>query len=118
MKISVVVPTCGRPRQLTQCLQAIQGADEIVVTSDDASVPPSTSFGSYRIRLVKGPGHGPAANRNSGARAATGDWLGVPSRAAVISETMLPRIIVTWLLLPVWTVYLLCWEWKFRNQYF
>jgi GT2 family glycosyltransferase len=75
MKISVVVPTCGRPRELARCLQAIQGADEIVITSDDGSAAPSNSFGSDRICWVRGPGRGPAANRNSGARVAAGDWL-------------------------------------------
>jgi GT2 family glycosyltransferase len=75
MKISVVVPTCGRPRQLARCLQAIQDADEIVVTSDDGLPGPTALFGSDRIRWVKGPGRGPAANRNHGARVASGEWI-------------------------------------------
>jgi len=75
MKISVVVPTCGRPRELARCLQAIQGADEIVVSCDDGSVPPSGLFDSDRIGWVRGPLRGPAANRNCGARVADGEWI-------------------------------------------
>jgi len=75
MKISVVVPTCGRPRELARCLQAIQDADEIVVTSDDGPAPPGGFLSNDRIRWVKGPMRGPAANRNYGARVAAGDWI-------------------------------------------
>jgi GT2 family glycosyltransferase len=75
MKISVVVPTCGRPRELARCLQAIRDADEIVVTSDDGLEPPSGFFDTNKICWVKGPARGPAANRNYGARVATGDWI-------------------------------------------
>ena len=74
MRISVVVPTCRRRRELARCLQAIPDADEIVVTSDDGLGPPS-GFDSDRIRWVKGPMRGPAANRNHGARVAIGDWI-------------------------------------------
>jgi GT2 family glycosyltransferase len=46
-------------------------ADEVIVTDDGTvaqQVPPG-------VRWVRGPRRGPAANRNSGASRATGEWL-------------------------------------------
>jgi GT2 family glycosyltransferase len=75
MKISVVVPTCLRPPQLARCLESIKESDEIVV-SDDGDSPALPEFlANDKVRWVKGPARGPAANRNSGARVATGEWL-------------------------------------------
>jgi GT2 family glycosyltransferase len=92
MKISVVVPTCGRPRELARCVQAVQDADEIVVTSDDDLPPPSSVFGSCRIHWVKGPVRGPAANRNYGARVAAGDWIAFVDDDCVADEGWLAAL--------------------------
>jgi GT2 family glycosyltransferase len=77
MKMSIIIPTCNRPRRLLNCLSALRGADEIVVSDD------SVTSESYRLIQAKfqnviwiqGPRRGPAANRNHGAAHATGDWL-------------------------------------------
>jgi GT2 family glycosyltransferase len=77
MKLSVVIPTCDRPAQLRECLRRVmrqQGAEYEVIVTDDGrlSAPPDAMEGA---RWVQGPRRGPAANRNSGARHATGEWL-------------------------------------------
>ncbi|MEI7760619.1 MAG: glycosyltransferase family A protein [Thermoleophilia bacterium] len=77
--ITVVVPTRDRPRQLARCLRALEGAGvdglEIVVV-DDGSTRASEVAAAAAVagaRLVRLDGQGPAAARNAGARAATGD---------------------------------------------
>jgi GT2 family glycosyltransferase len=93
--LSVIVPTCHRNEDLTRCLKQLQpqsqgnAADgpgavrrddftyEIIV-SDDGSR--STAEGLIRdqfpwVRWCSGPRRGPAANRNSGARNARGQWV-------------------------------------------
>ena len=81
---SVVIPTCGRPRQLLDCLEALAAqtladAWEVIVV-DDGSVPPidfaALDFGD-RLRLhgIRQPNTGPAGARNSGVQAARGEWI-------------------------------------------
>ena len=80
--ISIVVPTHGRPEALTRCLDAIRRLEypvdrfEVVVVDDgspdpvNAGCPPMT-----RVRVLRQQRAGPAAARNTGARAATHDFL-------------------------------------------
>jgi GT2 family glycosyltransferase len=85
MLFSVIVPTCRRGEALAALLERLhpkrQGLDprvfEIVV-SDDAMNDPATERVRRQflgVRFVAGPGRGPAANRNHGARCAGGEWL-------------------------------------------
>jgi GT2 family glycosyltransferase len=95
---SVIVPTCHRNEALGRCLKRLQpvtandsdwGDDpnvavsepnfryEVIVTDDGTQ---STAEAIVRerfpnVKWVEGPHRGPAANRNSGASAADGDWL-------------------------------------------
>lgn len=81
--ISIVVPTRDRPRQLEECLAALDRQSaatrlEIVVVDDGsaASAEIETVVARHpRARLVRLDGRGPAAARNAGARAAGGDVL-------------------------------------------
>lgn len=85
MKFSVIIPTCHRNDDLARCLellapgaQTLPAADYEVIVSDDGRI--STAEVMVReqflwARWVQGPRRGPAANRNCGARHATGDWL-------------------------------------------
>jgi GT2 family glycosyltransferase len=77
MKLSVIIPTCNRADRLRECLCRIQGADEIVVTDDSetAKTRELVQREYKHILWVKGPRKGPAANRNNGACASSGDWL-------------------------------------------
>jgi GT2 family glycosyltransferase len=82
--LSVIIPTCHRNQGLTLCLEALRPenqqvpfAYEVIVTDD------GTRFTAEELVREKypwahwfpGPQQGPAANRNSGGRNASGQWL-------------------------------------------
>ena len=78
-RVSVVVPTCGRPALLTRCLEALaaqtlpQADYEIIVVSDgpDGRTRAATVSSRRAVRhLVLPRRSGPAAARNAGWRAA------------------------------------------------
>ncbi len=83
--ISVIVPTCHRDDLLALCLQRLApGAQslpvedyEVIVTDDGSKTTAEQMIREQfpSARWVQGPRKGPAANRNNGARHATGDWL-------------------------------------------
>jgi len=83
--LSVVVPTCSRVPALRVLLdhlrpsrQRLDAEAYEIIVSDDAVVNPAASVLQREfpaVRFVTGPGRGPAANRNSGARHARGQWL-------------------------------------------
>ncbi len=75
MKLSVIIPTCDRPEALRDCLRRVMkqaGSYEVIVSDDGRSGVKPEMEG---VIWVEGPRRGPAANRNCGARRATGDWL-------------------------------------------
>lgn len=89
IKVSVIVPTCGRPALLNRCLEALvnQSFDpmqyEIIVVDDAPSEDVQALVVGWTVRSMgrgpiigyiasKGP-HGPAAARNLGWQAACGD---------------------------------------------
>jgi GT2 family glycosyltransferase len=80
-----VIPTYNRPEMLSRCLDhvlasinALPGGHAEVIVTDN-----STNIESERlvrdcyptVKWVKGPGDGPAKNRNNGVKCATGHWL-------------------------------------------
>lgn len=83
--ISIVIPTYKRNEQLAECLSLLapevqQVAPETyeVLVADDAPDGQARQLINDRfpwVQWIKGPGRGPAANRNHGARHAKGDWL-------------------------------------------
>lgn len=85
MKLSVVIPTYGRPQQLSVCLEALAGQDfprsahEVIVVDDGSEVPFDEELAHYRNRmslvLLRQPHAGPAAARNAGAAVARGEVL-------------------------------------------
>lgn len=85
MLFSVIVPTCHRNDLLAQCLQRLApgvqtlSADsyEVIVTDDGSRSNAEELLRTEYpwARWTKGPGQGPAANRNNGARLARGEWL-------------------------------------------
>ena len=84
LKFSVVIPTCQREDLLARCLESlrpgVQLADpasyEVIVTDDARGTTAEAMMRSQFpwARWVKGPARGPAANRNSGVKHATGEW--------------------------------------------
>ena len=86
VRFSVVIPTCGRPAALAECLDRLApGRQELasafyeVVVADDgaenATVREMVARDYPWVRWVAGPRQGPAANRNAGAAQARGDWF-------------------------------------------
>ena len=83
--ISVIIPTCHRNDLLAKCLgclapgiQALPPEQYEVIVTDDGSRSTAKQMvrDSYPwVRWVEGPRLGPAANRNHGAKAATGEFL-------------------------------------------
>jgi GT2 family glycosyltransferase len=83
--ISVIVPTYHRNGLLAACLDCLTpGAQTLsaeqyeVIVTDDGSQTTAEQMVRERYawaRWVRGPGKGPAANRNNGARIARGLWL-------------------------------------------
>ena len=82
--ISLVIPTCNRVNELKLCLaelvpQAKHLANEceIIVSDDGLQESADRMIREYfpEVQWHRGPSRGPAANRNSGALVASGDWL-------------------------------------------
>jgi len=84
-QISVIVPTRDRPDLLRRTLDLLAPGTQTlaperyeVIVADDASPPTAARLLASShpwVRVVEGPGRGPAANRNAGARAARHAWL-------------------------------------------
>ena len=75
--ITVIIPTCERVDLVARCLDKIYRADEIIVTDDSRTDRTRQLIGDRfpAAKWVRGPGRGPAANRNFGASEATGDLI-------------------------------------------
>ena len=85
MLISVIVPTCQRPELLARCLHQLAPGGQLlesdayeVIVTDDSANPATRNLVTKEFpwaRWMAGPRRGPAANRNNGARNASGEWL-------------------------------------------
>lgn len=95
MRFSVVIPTSHRNGLLARCLarlapgaQTIAASDYEVIVTDDGQQTTAEAMIRQQFpwaRWVAGPGRGPAANRNNGARHARGEWI------AFIDDDCLPE---------------------------
>lgn len=102
--VSIVVPTCNRPENLSVCLTSLirqlpdDGSVEILVCDDGRTLTTRDMLAREfsRVNWYKGPGIGPAANRNLGAREARGRWL------IFIDDDCIPR--TAWL--PTYLAYI------------
>jgi GT2 family glycosyltransferase len=80
--ISIVVPTRNRPAQLKRCLDALVRIDtsnpfEVVVVDDGGTPEVSTQdvIALKDVEILRQDRAGPAAARNAGATAASGDYI-------------------------------------------
>ena len=80
-RVSVVIPTHGRPAALARCLAALGRQTfapkdfEVVVVDDGSPVPVSASSGAVAVRVVRQDRRGPAAARNRGIAEASGTFV-------------------------------------------
>jgi glycosyltransferase involved in cell wall biosynthesis len=83
--LSVIVPTCNRPKLLAECLSRLSpdrqslsaNCYEVIVSDDgrDAAARSQIAQVFPWAKFVEGPARGPAANRNHGASLAKTNWL-------------------------------------------
>jgi len=84
-EVSVIIPTCNRPDQLSACLEALAvqslGRErfEVIVVDDGGAAPAEPVLAGFSARLnlrsARQSNAGPAAARNAGSRLARGHWL-------------------------------------------
>jgi GT2 family glycosyltransferase len=79
---TIIIPTCNRPADLERCLRALQPQlqqhpCEVIVSDDsrDDRTQKLLAAEFPSVKLAFGPRCGPGANRNAGARLASGEWL-------------------------------------------
>ncbi|EAZ92849.1 glycosyltransferase family 2 protein [Crocosphaera chwakensis] len=83
--ISIVIPTYNRPERLKTCLESIsclyypQEHFEVIIVDDGSKEPLNSAVEPYQnllnITLIRQTNAGPAKARNTGANAATGQYL-------------------------------------------
>ncbi|MGZ8250554.1 glycosyltransferase [Methylomagnum sp.] len=84
-RFSIVIPTLNRPGPLRHCLAALTALDypaecyEVIVVDDGGHAPLNGGLaefqGRLKIRLIRQTNAGPGAARNTGAAAASGEYL-------------------------------------------
>lgn len=81
-RVSIIIPTCGRPVELRRCIEQLlslrdNGETEILVSDDSPDIATLAEIRTEypMIRWLRGPRRGPAANRNSAVEYALGQWL-------------------------------------------
>ncbi|MDO6459089.1 glycosyltransferase [Granulosicoccaceae sp. 1_MG-2023] len=80
MKVSVILPTHNRAHTLARALDSVlaqtRPADEIIVVDDGSDDDTAAVLAAYDgIQLIRQPNRGVSAARNTGIRAAAGDWI-------------------------------------------
>lgn len=78
--VSIVIPTRDRPDRLAETVAAVaalewEGAVELIVVDDGGIEPLASTLGGVDAEVLRAGGDGPAAARNLGAAAASGELL-------------------------------------------
>ena len=84
MEYSIIIPTCDRNDLLRECLKLLDPGCQTayvkyeVIVTDDGKLSQAKALINDEfvwVKWVNGPRRGPAANRNNGAKSASGNWL-------------------------------------------
>jgi GT2 family glycosyltransferase len=75
--VSVIIPTKNRPELLRRCLRAVLEQQsnvefEVIIVNDAGCAVDSVVGADKNVKIILGPGRGPAAARNAGIAFATG----------------------------------------------
>lgn len=82
--VSVIVPVYNAEKYLDQCIESVVGQTfkdiELILVNDGSQDASGTLCDEWakkndRIKVIHKPNSGPAATRNIGTNAATGDWI-------------------------------------------
>jgi glycosyltransferase involved in cell wall biosynthesis len=99
--VTVVIATRGRVGMLLDCLGRVlpqlRDGDYVVVVDDDPEKSAATALADLdpRVSILSSGGRGPAAARNTGVRAATGDVVAFTDDDVLPSDTWLAGIVGT-----------------------
>ncbi|HZB75963.1 MAG TPA: glycosyltransferase, partial [Solirubrobacteraceae bacterium] len=74
MTVAVVIPSAGRP-SLSRLVGALRGLDVVLVDDRRDAAAPLLDPVPAHVRVVRGAARGPAAARNAGWRACSGEWV-------------------------------------------
>jgi glycosyltransferase involved in cell wall biosynthesis len=85
LRISVIIPTLGRPRALRACLEALcesdyeRGRFEVIIVDDGSPAPLERAVNPFaeqlHIKMLRQGNAGPASARNAAAAMARGELL-------------------------------------------
>lgn len=99
-RVTVVIPTRDRPRELDRALSVCWGqrevALEVVVVDDGSLVPVQIPSGEHSTRVIRlEPSGGVAAARNRGVSEARGEWIAFLDDDDIWSPERLRRLLET-----------------------
>jgi glycosyltransferase involved in cell wall biosynthesis len=104
--VSIVIPTCGRPGRLAECLRSIAALDyprdrfEVVVVDDGGPVPLHDVVSRFQpqvpLTLIRQANAGPSSARNTGAAQAKGDYLAFTDDDCVLDPAWLQALAAVW----------------------
>ncbi len=101
VRVSIIVPVCNNPRDLEECLAALNASSysnfEIIVVDDASSTDESRRVGNRMHARVLGLNRnaGPSSARNLGAREATGEILFFVDADVVVGPDAVGRVVET-----------------------
>lgn len=81
MRVSIIIPTYNRPRQIAECLDWLEKLEfprdqfEVIVVDDGSPIPVTSGSRPYQLTILRQDNAGPASARNHGAAKAKGELL-------------------------------------------
>ncbi len=93
-RVSIVIPSYGRPLALRRCLASLESGHEVIVVDDGSPEP--VPAGLLGARVIRQDNRGPAAARNLGASEARGKFLAFLDDDCVARAGWVEKAIRAW----------------------